>query len=52
MATVLAQLGLRPQPDAVTAQRILNTRGEPVGELRVKGGLERGNDGGATTGAG
>jgi L-asparaginase II len=52
MATVLAELGLRPQPDAVTAQRILNTRGEPVGELRVKGGLERGNDGAATTGAG
>jgi L-asparaginase II len=41
MAAVLAELGLRPQPDAVTSQRILNTRGEAVGELRVKGGLEQ-----------
>jgi L-asparaginase II len=52
MATVLAELGLKPQPDAVTEQQILNTRGVVVGELRVNGGLERGNDAAATAGAG
>jgi L-asparaginase II len=51
MATVLAELGLKPQPDAVTEQQILNTRGVVVGELRVTGGLERGNDAAATAGA-
>jgi L-asparaginase II len=46
MAAILAELGLRPQPDTVTVLRILNTRGDVIGELRVIGGLERGNDAG------
>ena len=46
MATILAELGLRPQPETLTSQAIVNWRGEPVGELRVNGGLEREKDGG------
>ena len=41
MAAVLADLGLRPQPEALRAKPVTNWRGEPVGELRVNGGLER-----------
>jgi len=39
MAAVLAELGLRPQPASLTAWPITNSRGEPVGEMRVNGGL-------------
>jgi len=39
MAAVLAELGLRPQPASLTARPITNSRGEPVGEMRVNGGL-------------
>lgn len=39
MAAVLAELGLRPQPPALLATPVTNSRGETVGELRVIGGL-------------
>jgi L-asparaginase II len=41
LGAVLAHLGLAPQPAALGARPILNTRGEAVGELRVAGELER-----------
>lgn len=41
MARTLEELSLRPQPESVTARAVLNTRGEPVGEMRVFGSLER-----------
>ena len=41
MAAVLEALGLRPLPPSLEARPNLNTRGEPVGELRVNGGLEQ-----------
>lgn len=41
MASVLAQLGLTPQPDALQSRVNSNTRGEVTGELRVFGALER-----------
>jgi L-asparaginase II len=41
MAAVLADLGLRPQPESLVAKPVTNWRGEPVGDLRVSGGLER-----------
>jgi L-asparaginase II len=41
LAAVLAELGLEPQPAALAARPIVNTRGETVGELRVHGQLER-----------
>src|SRR5881392_1016878 len=41
MAAVLEELGLRPRPAGLTARPNVNTRGETVGELRVKGGLEQ-----------
>jgi L-asparaginase II len=41
MARTLEELSLRPQPDSLGARPIHNTRGEPVGELRVFGSLER-----------
>lgn len=41
IATVLAALGLKPQPAALLRRPITNSRGEPVGEMRVNGGLER-----------
>src|SRR2546429_4002619 len=44
MAAVLAELGLRPQPPGLLSHLTVNTRGETVGEVRVNGGLERGND--------
>ena len=40
IAAVLEALGLRPLPSSLGARPNLNTRGEPVGELRVNGGLE------------
>jgi L-asparaginase II len=45
LAAVLEQLGLRPRPASLTARPLVNTRGEPVGELRVNGGLEQQKDG-------
>jgi L-asparaginase II len=50
MAAVLEQLGLRPRPVSLTARPLVNTRGEPVGELRVNGGLEQQKDGGTRPG--
>jgi L-asparaginase II len=41
MAAVLEGLGLRPLPPSLDVRPNLNTRGEPVGELRVNGGLEQ-----------
>jgi len=41
MAAVLAELGLRPQPDSLTARPTQNSRGEVVGEMRVNGGLTK-----------
>jgi L-asparaginase II len=41
IARTLEDLSLRPQPDSLQARPIHNTRGEPVGELRVFGSLER-----------
>lgn len=41
MASVLAHFGLTPQPDALVSRINYNTRGEPVGDLRVFGALER-----------
>ena len=45
MAATLAELGLRPQPAHLMSQPIPNTRGEPVGEMRVNGTLEREKNG-------
>lgn len=39
IAAVLAELGLRPQPAALLVRPVLSARGEPVGEMRVNGGL-------------
>jgi L-asparaginase II len=50
LAAVLEQLGLRPRPPSLTARPLVNTRGEPVGELRVNGGLEQQKDGGPRAG--
>lgn len=41
IAAVLAELGLRPQPESLTKKATTNSRGETVGELRINGGLER-----------
>lgn len=41
MASVLAQLGLTPEPAALRSRVNHNTRGEVTGELRVFGALER-----------
>jgi len=41
LAAVLEVLGLRPLPSTLGPRPNLNTRGEPVGELRVNGGLEQ-----------
>ena len=41
MAAVLAELGLRPTPESLRSKAVTNWRGEPVGDLRVNGGLER-----------
>ena len=39
IATVLAELGLKPQPAWLLTKPITNSRGETVGEMRVNGGL-------------
>lgn len=39
MAAILAELGVKPQPDALRATPVTNSRGDVVGELRVNGGL-------------
>jgi L-asparaginase II len=41
IAAVLQELGLKPQPASLLRKAITNSRGEPVGEMRVSGGLER-----------
>src|SRR6266545_4291373 len=41
IAAVLAELGLKPQPAALLTRPITNSRGEPVGEMRVNGGLTK-----------
>src|SRR5258705_4993502 len=41
IASVLAELGLKPQPASLLQRPITNSRGETVGEMRVNGGLER-----------
>jgi L-asparaginase II len=41
IATVLAELGLKPQPASLLKKPIINSRGETVGEMRVNGALER-----------
>jgi L-asparaginase II len=41
MAAVLAELGLRPQPESLMSRPTQNSRGETVGEMRVNGGLVR-----------
>jgi len=44
MSAILAELGVRPQPEALGSRPIVNTRGETVGELRVNGGLMHAKD--------
>lgn len=46
MSAILAELGVRPQPETLASQAIINTRGETVGELRVNGGLMHAKDAG------
>ena len=41
IAAVLAELGLKPQPESLLTRPITNSRGETVGEMRVIGGLSR-----------
>jgi len=41
IATVLSELGLKPQPSSLIRKATTNSRGETVGEMRVSGGLER-----------
>jgi L-asparaginase II len=41
IATVLLELGLKPQPASLLARPIANSRGETVGEMRVNGSLVR-----------
>ena len=41
IATVLAELGLKPQPPSLLRKPITNSRGETVGEMRVNGGLTK-----------
>ena len=41
IAAVLAELGLKPQPESLLTRPITNSRGETVGEMRVIGGLLR-----------
>ena len=41
IASVLAELGLKPQPAALLKKPITNSRGETVGEMRVNGGLAK-----------
>jgi len=39
IASVLSELGLKPQPSSLLRKAITNSRGETVGEMRVNGGL-------------
>lgn len=41
IASVLAELGLKPQPASLLTKPITNSRGETVGEMRVNGGVLR-----------
>jgi L-asparaginase II len=41
IAAVLAELGLKPQPESLLVRPIANSRGEMVGEMRVNGGLSK-----------
>ncbi|HLZ45260.1 MAG TPA: asparaginase [Gemmatimonadales bacterium] len=41
IATVLAELGLKPLPASLLKKPTINSRGETVGEMRVNGALER-----------
>jgi L-asparaginase II len=41
IASVLAELGLKPQPGSLLKKPITNSRGETVGEMRVNGGLTK-----------
>src|SRR5437016_5980690 len=41
IAAVLAELGLKPQPQSLLKRPITNSRGEVVGEMRVNGGLTK-----------
>ena len=41
IAAVLAELGVKPQPESLTVRAHINSRGDKVGELRVNGGLEK-----------
>jgi len=41
IASVLAELGLKPQPASLLKRPITNSRGETVGEMRVNGGLSQ-----------
>ncbi len=50
MSAVLAELGVRPQPETLRSRAIVNTRGETVGELRVNGGLTHAKDAGGSGG--
>jgi L-asparaginase II len=50
MSAILAELGVRPQPETLRARPIVNTRGETVGELRVNGGLTHAKDAGESGG--
>ena len=48
MSAILAELGVRPQPESLRSPPIINTRGEKVGDLRVNGGLVHAKDAGGT----
>lgn len=52
MSAILGELGVRPQPEPLRSQPIINTRGETVGDLRVNGGLVHESDGGRGKGEG
>jgi len=41
IVNVLAELGLKPQPESLMTKSITNSRGEMVGEMRINGGLAR-----------
>jgi L-asparaginase II len=49
ISAILAELGVRPQPEMLRSQPIVNTRGETVGELRVNGGLLHAKDAGGAS---
>jgi L-asparaginase II len=49
ISAILTELGVRPQPEMLRSQPIVNTRGETVGELRVNGGLLHAKDAGGAS---